>query len=286
MPHLYGVRTGWQNENLARFLLSRFCFISQPVSVADDIGSDFYCTLFEKEAKGHHVFVLPRNSFVIQIKSSHNKLDLSGKADYLHQLEIPFFIGFINQSKMILDIYSGRGLDLLFAMKGVPQKLVGIPVPRIKKYSYYQYLDRSEKRFSLNFPRLAVVRAKTAEAEIADIAKNVSRECSLIHKNISSRRRDEFILEFGHDDKRIFAGGGSDKTFRGNYFDRLAEVFYNLQWLYQFEPSKFSSAELEAYVKVWKINRKYAPAASIKRVDKIYKQLGAKLKWGSDWGRS
>ena len=52
MAQLYRFRKGWENENLAQYLLSRFSFIARPVSVSDDVGTDFYCTLFQKTKDG------------------------------------------------------------------------------------------------------------------------------------------------------------------------------------------------------------------------------------------
>jgi hypothetical protein len=47
--------------------LSRFSFVAQPSSVADDLGSDFFCTIFEivKAASGHD-HLRPLSSFAIQ----------------------------------------------------------------------------------------------------------------------------------------------------------------------------------------------------------------------------
>jgi hypothetical protein len=43
-----GPRRGWENEHLAAVLLSGVSFIAHPLTIGDDIGSDFFCTLFEK----------------------------------------------------------------------------------------------------------------------------------------------------------------------------------------------------------------------------------------------
>jgi len=47
MAHLSGPRIGWENERLASYLLSRFSFVAHTASIADDLGSDFFCTIFE-----------------------------------------------------------------------------------------------------------------------------------------------------------------------------------------------------------------------------------------------
>jgi hypothetical protein len=41
MSHLYSIRSGWEAERLAHYLLSRFSFVAQPTTIADDVGSDF-----------------------------------------------------------------------------------------------------------------------------------------------------------------------------------------------------------------------------------------------------
>ncbi len=58
MALLYKFRKGWENENLAKFILSKFCFVAQPSTVSDDVGVDFFCTIFEKEVikKKEYIF--------------------------------------------------------------------------------------------------------------------------------------------------------------------------------------------------------------------------------------
>lgn len=104
MAHLYSFRQGWQSENIARFLLSKFSFISSPSTISDDIGSDFLCTLFKIEKGKLH----PSNSFAIQIKSKSNskKIGITKKISYLVDLEIPFFVGVIDRDNLKISIYA------------------------------------------------------------------------------------------------------------------------------------------------------------------------------------
>lgn len=54
--------------------------------------------------------------------------------------------------------------------------------------------------------------------------------------NIAATTRHEFILKGDSPYSRwIFAGPGSLKFFQQNFLDRLTEIFFNLQWLFQFE---------------------------------------------------
>lgn len=57
--------------------------------------------------------------------------------------------------------------------------------------------------------------------------------CSLIHRNISTRKTEEYIFD-GYDGQSvtILAGPGSVRQYRNNFMKRLAENFYNLKWKY------------------------------------------------------
>lgn len=277
MPHLYKFRKGWQSEGLASFLLSHFAFIAKPSTVADDVGSDFYCTLFKKDTAGSNHYLIPRNSFAIQIKSSTTSIDLSDKAEFLHQLEVPFFVGVVDRHNMRLAIYSGRGLDLLFAMKGIPRKLVIKLVPSIQNKTYYEIVDEQQKEYNLNFPLITDINGTDVDAQGDQFYSAMAAECSMIHENISSRRRGEFILRFGPDDLRIFAGPGSAQTFRQNFFWRLAEVFYNLEWIYLNKTPQFSKAEFEQYADCWSKLRPHAPDPEKALVDDICEKVRTKF---------
>jgi hypothetical protein len=73
MSHLYMVRTGWEGERLAEYLLSRFSFVGQPTTIADDVGSDFFCTIFDL-TDTQPPTVEPRISFAIQVKTNHDTM--------------------------------------------------------------------------------------------------------------------------------------------------------------------------------------------------------------------
>lgn len=123
MAHLGSFRKGWENENLACFILSKFSFISQPVTIADDCGSDFFCTIFQRKKGNGCEYLIPKNSFAIQIKSNYETFDITNKIDYLESLEIPFFVGVADQKELKLSIYSGEYIPILFSYVGLPKKL-------------------------------------------------------------------------------------------------------------------------------------------------------------------
>ena len=117
MSHLRSYRLGWQSQNLARFILYKFCFLAEPVQVADDIGIDYFCTLFEARQSGTNAELVPRSSFAIQVKSEDRsqRVDLSRYLPYLERLELPFFLGIVNRDTLKLAIYSGELLTPFFA---------------------------------------------------------------------------------------------------------------------------------------------------------------------------
>src|SRR6266481_7893720 len=101
-------RKGWENERLASYLLSRFSFVAQPTSSADDLGSDFFCTIFEIHEVSGNDALMPRISFAIQVKSSVEDVSADNKIEYLMGLELPFFIGVVGQSPPQMRIYSAE----------------------------------------------------------------------------------------------------------------------------------------------------------------------------------
>ena len=273
LAHLYKFRQGWQSENLARFLLSEFAFIAQPSTIADDVGSDFYCTLFKKEKHNGNHHLIPKNSFLIQIKSSLDDIDLSNKAAFIEQLELPFFIGVVDRQKLNMRIYSGRSLHLLFTMFGSPSKLVATLTPEILNQNYYEVADEKQKHFNLFFPFLAEVGAENLDKDAEIIFPIMATECALILQNISSRNMGEYILGFGPNDVRIFAGSSSVQQFRRNFCYRMAEVFYNLEWLFVHFPDRFPKTEFAAYAESWARIRPHCSQPEQLFVDSIHDRV-------------
>jgi hypothetical protein len=90
VAHLGLFREGWENEHLATYLLSRIAFIANPITVADDFGSDFLCTLFEPREIDNRQQLFPLRSFALQVKSSRRRVRADNKIEYLNRLELPF----------------------------------------------------------------------------------------------------------------------------------------------------------------------------------------------------
>ncbi len=244
MPHLYSFRKGWENENLARFILSKFSFVAHPSTVSDDIGMDFFCTLFQIQKKGNHDYLTPKNSFAIQIKSDTANIDVSSKLQYLSDLEIPFFVGVIEQDNLELAIYSGEYIPALLSYKGVKELEIELSEGQFKNNAYFTEL--ANKRYLLRFPKIIEIKADATPDELQATSRILSDVCSSIHKNLASRKSGEYIFEF---EKCVmsFAGSGSVKVFRKNFLKRLTEVFSNLKWTYEEYPERFNKKEFKIY---------------------------------------
>ena len=177
-----------------------------------------------------------------------------------------------------MKIYSGRALHLLFTEKGIPNKLVPKLTTQIKDRHYYDIIDDSKKQYRLLFPLIAEVSAKNIDKDSEKVYSIMANECSLIHQNISTRRMGESILFVGPNNAIIFAGPGSTILFRRNFCLRLAEVFYNLEWILRSSPQHFPSSEFYAYHESWEKIRTYCSNSDQALVDDIHRRLVAALK--------
>jgi hypothetical protein len=255
MPHLASFRKGWESENLARYLLSRFAFISNPVSVSDDIGIDFFGTIFLHQKIGGRQYLLPKNSFSIQIKSSGKEFDVTDKIEFLNDLELPYFIGIINRETVSMRIYSGEFVPFFFTKVGVPLKLklnLTDTTNTDMKEVFYERI--TEGSYKLLFPFIIEIEVTDEPNELIRKVREFSELCDVIHRNISSKNMQEYIFEIfrNPDFVYIFAGSGSEKVFRDNFYKRLAEVFYNLEWIVNNHPETFDLNEFLIYDDVYK----------------------------------
>src|SRR5512143_2102600 len=112
--HLLSFRKGWESERLAEYLLSRVSFLARPTTVADDLGLDFFCTLFEEMSRNGHTHLQPRMAVAVQVKSQATSfIDLTDKIDFLLGLELPYFLGIADRAAQTLSLHSGCYLPLL-----------------------------------------------------------------------------------------------------------------------------------------------------------------------------
>ncbi len=234
MPHLSTFRIGWENENLARYILHKFSFLSHPATVADDIGSDYFCTLFQKLVKEGNKYLVPKNTFAIQIKSNKKSIDFSNKIGYLIELEIPFFVGVIDNNDLSLTIYSGEYLPFVFSLVGLPEQLIiqlydGDGLHKLNDV----FEKEGENNIKIKFPKLTRIYAAEKFDSMKSKVDVISDKIDHIYGNIISKNKQEYVFREnvgGEDFLAIVAGPGSQEVYRENIVERLAEAFENLRW--------------------------------------------------------
>lgn len=190
--HLATFRAGWQSENLARYILSTFAFIAQPSTIADDIGSDFFCTIFEAIPYNNNKYLSPKESFAIQIKSNSRGFSISNKKNYLENLGIPYFVGVINKEKREIDVFSGAYL-IPFFVDNPNAKKIKIKLNKSTDCKIYKYSDTSDE-FTINFPKITTIGSEQDSSDLSSNVKKLSTTCQMISRNIARRNNKEFIF--------------------------------------------------------------------------------------------
>lgn len=245
-------RVGWENENLARYILSRFCFLSQPITISDDLGSDFICTFFKNEKTAKDEFFAPRSSFAIQIKSNEDSFEFKN-IKYLSNLEIPFFVGVINQQKLKIIIYSNQSLPRFFSYVGEVKKIEIELVEKVQRENtgqikdYFSPPEGRKNDYKLFFEKEIEISANEERELIIDKAEFLYKLCNHIQQNIASRINKEFIFtDYKHAGMvDILAGKDSAATYQDNFLKRLAESFRNLEYLFDDFKEKGDKAEID-----------------------------------------
>ena len=256
---LHSFRQGWQSENLARYILSKFSFVAEPSNISDDLGSDFFCTLFKiKKIQGKD-YLLPRNSFAIQIKSiktiekDNYRISITNKINYLEGLEVPFFIGVVDRDDSKLTIYSGEEIVHFLTKSREKNEIIIRLVDSIQEKNVIQKLEDGKE--IIGFPKLIEIDVKDNYEKISDEIDKLFNVCDLIHENISSRKIKEFIYKTFTDEQYdnscyvIYSGKDSYSTYEDNFILRLAEAFYNLNWSYN--NKHFDLNDFNMYEKIY-----------------------------------
>lgn len=116
---LLSSKNGFRGEYLAKYIISRFAFISES-RVGEDFGIDFYCGLNKETTENGIDSIHYDKPFLLQIKtktksdehysSTYSKPNVIYETNHeiktLFSLEIPFFIGFLDLPEQQLDIHS------------------------------------------------------------------------------------------------------------------------------------------------------------------------------------
>ena len=229
MGHLAKPRKGWENQHLAASILSKFSFIAQPSTVGDDIGTDYFCTIFHPIEKNGQKLLIPENSFAIQVKSNTNRFRFA-HLEYLWDLEIPFFVGVVDQQRATLTIYSGEYIPALLSLKGHPERL---EIELCETLILSQYFTESgNKRYVLRFPKITQISQDIQPQDLHQKVQELRARCHFMLRNIAARRSKEYTFFYPSHLVR-FAGRDSVRVFQQNFLTRLAEVAFNLDWLYK-----------------------------------------------------
>ena len=217
-------RVGWENEHFAAAILSKFCFISSPVKIGDDNGFDFMCTLFEEMGED----LIPKNSFMIQIKSSENGLNkkIKEKLEIIEKQQIPYMIGIIDKESKGLTIYSGENLYGFFAMGFMgSEKKISIA---LKNEKVKLPLKETEKKIIINFPKVLEIKISSNYKGISGL-KEFEDVLRRSQRNVSRMKNHSFIFEQGDGKKIVYYGSTSAKYFLPNFIDVAIETIVNLE---------------------------------------------------------
>lgn len=260
MPQLKNLRKGWTNEHTAKSILSKFCFITEPACIGDDVGVDFFCTYFKIVGND----LLPQNSFAIQIKSNDQDVVITKKSQYFNELEVPFFIGVVEKNKN-LTIYSGESICHFFTFYGDPmdknnkhyfnkQNKISIKLSDDIRNKLY---EQTRKEFILYFPFVAKL-SVTYDYEISPSKLNPFFDiCKMVQRNISTKTVHSYIYElYGKKERVKFAGISSSKTFRKNFMDRFEEAVFNIEYLSKSQPSELRKGEIKTFEEIGKLLKK------------------------------
>ena len=97
----------------------------------------------------------------------------------------------------------------------------------------YEPMEGGKNDYTVMFPKLITIGIDSTKKDLEETVELLRDLCSLIHRNIATGKMQEFIFEeYDKSSYSILAGPGSVAQFRGNFMKRLAENFYNLEWLY------------------------------------------------------
>lgn len=193
MSHQGSFREGWRAESLAYYIISKFAFLDKPSTIGDDIGIDFYCTLFKKEKIKNNINLRPTKfHFAIQVKSNKEQFELKpDQISNLYYIHHPYFVGVINNDSQTLTIYANDAFDYHISMKWFKTPLIlrlnSKPLPMGKR------CIREKHRTILLLNKLMTFSLNDSE----DIEKNLNdwkSKIQIMQYNISSRFNGKFVF--------------------------------------------------------------------------------------------
>ena len=204
-------------------------------------------------------FLHPRSAFAVQVKSDDEEIDISNKADYIADLQMPFFVANVNKKSQSMEIYSGENVQLFFALIGNPlhsrntahykgeesRLLIRLTKDPVGHQDYYKVEKHDH---ILLFPYVGSVSMAHEATEIKALSAAMAIRSVHIQNNIAALKSGSYVFShFESKNKSTVAGSTSVNSFRENFQFRLAEVFHNLLWIHQERLDEFNLEEFRRY---------------------------------------
>ncbi|MCK5050252.1 MAG: hypothetical protein KAS53_00840 [Candidatus Cloacimonetes bacterium] len=238
MAHLKSFRAGWENEHVAKYIISKFSFISSPNTIGDDLGVDFFCTIFDVQMKNKKKYLFPtKNSFAIQIKSNRSDINFTKKINYLYLLHFPFFVGVVSQKKKKLTFYSNIYFDKEITIKWPKEKLL-LKLSDEKRINKPYYYNENKKARILTLQKCAQITFTDDDESIIESVELIKKNCSTMQKNILNRLTEHYVFFNPNTPTQadVVTGKDSYNGIRKHFFNRFGELLSNLEWFLKSNP--------------------------------------------------
>lgn len=238
MNHIKNFRTGWENEHIAKYLLSKFSFISSPTTIGDDLGVDYFCTIFDIQKVKNTEFLNPtKNTFAIQIKSNRREINFTSKINYLYLLYFPFFVGIVSQKKKKITIYSNDFFDKEISIKWPKEKFL-LKFSDEEKIINPYYYDKNKKARIMILQKCTQIDFSDDNDSFLKSVELIKNKCAVMQINILNRLTEHYF--FYNSDKPsqvdVVTGKDSYNGIRKHFFNRFGELLSNLEWFLKFNP--------------------------------------------------
>ena len=241
MAHLKNPRIGYESQLFGGALLYKIAFLSEPLYIVDDIGTDYTCTIFiENERDDGYTELIPKSTFAIQLKkekeTTQRIIDLTKHLTYLEQLETPFYIGLENLEETKIQIFSGEFLVPFFAFKNIPQELKAKLCEKEEIPPDYgdwcHKISGDEEKYVIPFPKIAEISGTMGEDELRDQSRKISNECLIVLNNIASYKMKKFLFQEPiHNKQLFFTNTNWDPYLLKNFIEPLSIIFFHLEFM-------------------------------------------------------
>lgn len=265
MSHLKCFRVGWRNESLAYYILSSFAFLDQPSTIGDDLGIDFYCTIFNEKNFNNVIKLIPSEfRFAIQIKSNKRQIDISkSKLNYIYNLYYPLIYGILDKNGDVLHLYSNDAFDFNISLKW-PELPLRIRFSEEKIQLKERYFIHNKNRILYVYKFLSFSK-HDSDTILENKVKKLVKVIQVMRDNIFSRLSKRFVFfdPFDENRKPFFVMGKDSFNYVQMELNNIAFIYLrNMEWFESKFPinhkirkdidtmKQFASYILENYSKV------------------------------------